>query len=116
MLCFVHFRQCFEEARAGNYDFTTLPSYATDCEGNAAVCTAAQMREHDLRLWATRVTLMLPGADAAISTQPDPPDPVLPVQVTVTLSWDESRGERTDDSGNVEPVQQQFVFQLFGVE
>jgi len=106
-----------DEARAGGYDLSTLPSYATNCEGTAATCSAAQMREHDLRLWAARVTAMLPSSDAAIATQPDATDPGnRPATVTVTLSWDESRGERVDDSDNVIPVQQQFVFELFGLD
>jgi type IV pilus assembly protein PilV len=106
-----------DEARAGNYDFSTLPSYTTNCEGISANCSAAELREHDLRIWAGRVNAMLPSGDAAISTTPDATDPALnPVEITVTLSWDESRGERVDDSNNVIMTQQQFVFELFGLD
>jgi len=99
-----------DEARNGNYDLSTLPDppLTTNCYGSGADCTPAQMRAHDLRLWSARVAAMLPSGDAVIATTPDPPDPLTVSQVSVTLSWDESRGE----SG---VVQQNFTFELFGV-
>lgn len=97
------------EARGGNYDFVTLPAFSTTCAGVAANCTAAELREHDLRLWSARVTALLPSGNATIATLPDPPDPALPSQISITLRWDESRGERA-------LVQQVFEFELFGVE
>jgi type IV pilus assembly protein PilV len=94
------------EAKAGQYDIATLPSLVTNCESAEAECTPAQLREHDLRVWSGRVATLLPGADAAITTSEDNGED--PVDITITLQWDNSRGQRA-------AVVQSFSFQLMGL-
>jgi type IV pilus assembly protein PilV len=101
-----------DEAKAGNYDITTLPSLTRNCTGSTKNCTPTQMKDHDLRVWSARVTSLLPSANASINTDTS----TDPVEITLHLSWDESRGQRTDanclDSNS---TCQDFVFKLFGL-
>ena len=94
-----------QQAKAGSYDILTLPSLAQNCEGSGADCTAEQMRDHDLRVWAARVQALLPSGDAAISTDTS----IDPVDITITMSWDDSRGQEA-------VVQQAFTFTLYGLD
>ena len=81
-----------DEAKAGNYDITTLPSLTSSCKGASASCSASQIKDYDLQVWGTRVAAMLPSGDAIIATTAD--NGTDPVDVTITLQWDESRGQR----------------------
>ncbi len=99
-------RQNLDEAKAGGYDFSTLPSKTRSCKGNSKNCSAAQLRDYDEKVWAARVTSLLPGGDAAISTGAD--NSTDPVQIVVTLQWDENRGQQN-------LVSQAFTFELYGL-
>ncbi len=95
------------EAKAGNYNIGELPSIDTNCRGASTDCTAAQMMEHDLRVWSRGVRLLLPNGAAVITTGAD--NGQDPVDVTITISWDQSRGQRA-------PVSETFNFKLMGME
>ena len=103
---FERVRANYVESKAGNYDITTLSATTTDCNGTAANCTRDQLRDHDLRAWGTRVTALLPGADASITTGPD--DDENPVEISITMEWDQSRGQRP-------VVSETFTFKLMGL-
>lgn len=96
------------EAKAGNYDFTSLPSKTENCRGSTKNCTAVKMRDHDIREWAARVNASLPSATASISTTAGA-TAADPVDITITLEWDGSRGQRT-------AVSQAFTFKLTGLD
>lgn len=99
----------FNEAKQGNYDIATLPTGLTqNCAGATADCTPAQMVSHDLRVWAQRASALLPSASAAIATVPGA-TASDPVDITVTMTWDDSRGERA-------LVFQAFTFKLVGLD
>lgn len=103
---FERMRINYVEAKAGNYDIGTLPVLTTDCEGAAVECTPEQIKEHDLRVWSERVTALLPGSDASISTGPD--DGENSVDITITMQWDQSRGQNP-------VVSESFSFRLMGL-
>ena len=99
------------EAKAGSYDFNSLPTLTADCTGAATDCTPAQIKEHDLSLWSTRVLAQLPGAGASIVTDTS----VDPVSVIVTLSWT-GRNSAGKVVGASAASQQAFTFQLYGLD
>lgn len=96
----------FDEAKAGAYDFTTLPVKTQVCTGSSVDCTTAQMADHDLRVWAARAQEILPGAAGTVVTTAGATGDD-PVDITVTLSWHENRSERT--------ASQAFTFKLKGL-
>ena len=95
------------EAKAGSYDIIALPTSTTNCEGSDAECTPTQIKDHDLRAWSSRITTLLPGADASITTSPD--NGKDPVDITITIEWDQSRGQRP-------AVSEAFTFRLMGLD
>jgi type IV pilus assembly protein PilV len=94
------------EAKAGNYNISSLPSLTENCIGPTKDCTPSQMKDHDLRVWSNRVASLLPSGTAAINSGPD--NDTDPVDITVTLQWDDSRGRNS-------PVSEAFTFKLMGL-
>ncbi len=94
------------EAKAGGYNISSLPSHSQNCVGPESDCTPEQIRNHDLRVWSNRVTNQLPSGTATISSGPDNGDD--PVDITLTLQWDDSRGRNS-------LVSETFNFQLKGL-
>lgn len=102
-----------DEAKAGNYDISVLPTYTTDCTGAATDCTHQGIMEHDLRLWSARVVALLPSGTATISTADPTVDPVI---ITVTLSWAVRRSAgKLTASSDTRTVTQAFTFELHGL-
>ncbi len=95
-----------DEAKAGGYDFNTLPTQTRKCKGSSKNCTVSQLRQHDQRVWAERVDELLPSGDASIATGAD--NGTDPVQIVITLQWDETRGQQS-------VVSQAFTFELYGL-
>ncbi|MDX1461356.1 MAG: type IV pilus modification protein PilV [Xanthomonadales bacterium] len=102
-----------DAAKGGAYNISTLPTgLTTNCKSATANCSTGDMVSHDLREWSARVADVLPGGDASIATDTS----TDPVQITLTLKWDEARGQRLDDSDKVVLTEQAFVFQLYGLD
>lgn len=97
----------FGDYGEGNYDIASLSNITTDCEDLQIQCTGLQMKDHDLRAWSAKVVALLPSGDALISTSDD--GGIQPVDITIALQWDESRGQR-------DPVSQAFTFKLLGLD
>jgi len=95
------------EAKAGNYDISVLPTLTTTCIGPAKDCSTSELKEHDLRVWSDRVAALLPSGSATISTSAD--NGIDPVDITVTMQWDDSRGRNA-------AVSQAFTFKLKGLD
>ncbi|MBT8038761.1 MAG: type IV pilus modification protein PilV [Xanthomonadales bacterium] len=95
------------EAKAGNYNFGELPNIDTTCRGAEKDCTAAQLTGHDLRVWSRGVRMLLPDSEAAITTGAN--NGKDPVDVTITITWNQSRGQRA-------PVSETFNFKLMGMD
>lgn len=92
------------EARAGGYALSqgsAAVNYAVDCEDPEQSCTPADLAGFDRYRWHQRVLQLLPAGDAAVSVDTS----VNPARVTVTLIWDNSKGQDT-------PVSQNFVLEL----
>lgn len=106
-------RANIDDAKAGGYSISSLPTLTTNCKGNTQDCSPAQMRQHDLRIWSARVTALLPGGDATIVTGAD--NGTDPVDITVTMGWDDSRGQRTGVCPGNNPTCQSFSFKLLGL-
>ena len=94
------------EAKAGNYDISVLPTLTTNCIGPSKDCSTSELKEHDLRVWSDRVAALLPSGNATISSSAD--NGSDPVDITVTLQWDDSRGRNA-------AVSQAFTFKLKGL-
>jgi type IV pilus assembly protein PilV len=97
-----------DEAKDGNYDINALPTLTQNCASSTANCNAAQMRDHDLRVWSARVVSLLPSGTATIATVPGATADD-PVDITVTMIWNDSRGQRAD-------ISQPFTFKLKGLD
>ena len=95
------------EVKAGNYDISVLPTLTTDCIGPSIDCSTSGLKEHDLRVWSDRVAALLPGGNATISSSAD--NGSDPIDITVTLRWDDSRGRNA-------AVSQAFTFKLKGLD
>ena len=94
-------------AKAGNYDIASLPTATDRCGGADTNCTVEQLKDHDLTVWSFRVRSLLPGSDAVITTSED--DGQMPVDVAVTLLWDQNRGQSPQAS-------ETFNFKLMGFD
>ena len=94
------------EAKAGGYNITSLPTLTRNCVGPEKDCAPEDIKNHDLRVWSNRVANLLPSGTATISAGTD--NGSDPVDITVTLQWDDSRGRNS-------PVTETFVFQLKGL-
>lgn len=95
------------EAKAGNYDISVLPTLTRNCIGPSRDCSTSELKEHDLRVWSDRVAALLPSGNATISSSAD--NGIDPVDITVTLQWDDSRGRNA-------AVSQAFTFKLKGLD
>ncbi len=104
---FERMRLNYDEAKAGNYDISALPSIDTNCRGDTTDCTGTQLMEHDLRVWSRGVNKNLPNGTAVVTTGAD--NGQDPVDITITITWDQSRGQRS-------PVTETFNFKLMGLE
>ena len=89
-----------DQALAGAYD-ATPSSFPVDCEVAANSCTPAQLATFDLVRWRARIATTLPSGSATLSTN----SAVTPAQVTVTIQWDDSKGQSA-------AVSEQFVMML----
>lgn len=94
------------EAKAGNYDISGLPTLTINCIGPSKDCSTSEMKDHDLRVWSGRVAALLPSGDATINSGAD--NGTDPVDITVTLQWDDSRGRNA-------LVSEAFAFKLEGL-
>ena len=94
------------EAKAGNYNISTLPTPTENCIGAATNCSKSEMKDHDLRVWGARVESLLPSGGATISSTAD--NGTDPVDITVTMQWDDSRGRKA-------AVSEAFTFKLQGL-
>jgi type IV pilus assembly protein PilV len=82
-------------ARNGNYDIALGASAATpggSCNGSITdTCTPAEMAILDISDWKTRLAATLPAGDGSISLTAGVNDQIM---TTVTIQWDDSRGEQ----------------------
>lgn len=97
-----------DQAKAGSYDINVLPDPERNCDSSSAACSPGQMRENDLRVWSKRVLLALPDGAASIATVAGA-TANDPVEITITLTWNDSRGRRAN-------VSETFTFKLMGLD
>ena len=83
------------EANSGStylINIAELATSAIDCEANT--CSQANMARYDLNAWKSALRLKLPSGDGKISFVDFPNKR----QYSITVQWDDSRGENTDKS------------------
>lgn len=80
-----------DAAIAGSYNaaLTDAPPVAANCIGPGANCSPAQLAAFDVRLWLLSTQNLLPAGDGSINVDAT----VTPPTVTVTVQWDDSKGE-----------------------
>ncbi len=80
------------QAMEGAYDIERLPNLTTSCTGLDKYCSVVDIRDHDLAVWSDRVRAALPDGTGTITTVAGAAGE--PVNITVILSWDDSRGQK----------------------
>lgn len=80
-----------DAAIAGNYNIqlANATPVSANCIGAAANCNPVQLATFDVRLWLLMAQNVLPAGDGAINVDTT----VTPPTVTVTVRWDDSKGE-----------------------
>lgn len=84
-------------AGAGSYNIAigTMPGEET-CTGNGVNCSAASMADADLYEWKQSLAAILPSGDGSIASNGG--------TFTITIQWDDTRGEEDPKTLAVETV------------